>query len=82
VLGQIIVAQETSQSAPLLPTDFLRQFITFYGDTISGLLSLYLEFSLLTITHEGVRRGMTDTGRSVLNLGSELINFAAARRQS
>jgi polyhydroxyalkanoate synthesis repressor PhaR len=68
VLGQIIVAQETSQNAPLLPADFLRQLITFYGDTIRGLLSLYLEFSLLTITHEGVRRDMTDTGISVLNL--------------
>jgi polyhydroxyalkanoate synthesis regulator protein len=73
VLGQIIVAQETSQNAPLLPADFLRQLITFYGDTIRGLLSLYLEFSLLTITHEGVRRDMTDTGISVLNLVDEQV---------
>ena len=51
VLGQIIVAKETEQSAPLLPADFLRQLIGFYGDSIRGVLSLYLEFSLLTITN-------------------------------
>jgi polyhydroxyalkanoate synthesis repressor PhaR len=73
VLGQIIVAQEISQSAPLLPADFFRQLITFYGDTIRGLLSLYLEFSLLTITHKGVRPDITDTGRSVLNLVDEQV---------
>lgn len=32
------------------------------------LLGLYLEFSLLTMTNESVRKQMTQTGNSVINL--------------
>jgi polyhydroxyalkanoate synthesis repressor PhaR len=68
VLGQIILARETEQSQPLLPADFSRQLMDFYGDTLRTLLACYLEFSLLTFTSEGMRKQMMQAGNSVLNL--------------
>lgn len=44
VLTQIIVEQE-SRGENLLPTNFLRQLIGFYGDNIQGLVPNYLEQS-------------------------------------
>ena len=37
VLGQIIVAQEAVQTQPLLPSEFMRRLLTFYGDTLRTL---------------------------------------------
>jgi polyhydroxyalkanoate synthesis regulator protein len=34
VLGQIIVAQEATQTQPLLPIEFMRRLLTFYGGTL------------------------------------------------
>lgn len=45
VLTQIIVEQE-SRGENLLPTNFLRQLIGFYGDNIQGLVPNYLEQTL------------------------------------
>jgi polyhydroxyalkanoate synthesis repressor PhaR len=67
VLGQIIQGRETEQSH-LLPVEFLRQLMGFYGDTLTTLLACYLEFSLLTFTSDGIRKQMTRTGNSVVDL--------------
>jgi polyhydroxyalkanoate synthesis repressor PhaR len=37
VLGQIVVAQEAKQKEPLLPNEFMRRLLTFYGDTLQAL---------------------------------------------
>ncbi len=45
VLGQIIFEQE-SRGESLLPVQFLRQLIRFYGDSMKGFLPSYLEMSM------------------------------------
>ena len=49
VLTQIIVDQE-SKGHNMLPTNFLRQFIGFYGDSLQGLVPNYLEQSFEAFT--------------------------------
>jgi polyhydroxyalkanoate synthesis repressor PhaR len=91
VLGQIIVAQEAVQTEPLLPNEFMRRLLTFYGDTLRTLLSCYLDFSLLTISDENMRARMARAGSSALKLMDEqaqqnirffeamLSNFSSSR---
>lgn len=58
VLTQIIVEQEAkSGSNNLLPTNFLRQLIGFYGDNMSPLVPNYLEeaFGAFTRNQEQMR---------------------------
>jgi len=45
VLTQIIVEQE-SRGTNLLPIGFLRQLISFYGDSLQGVVPQYLEMSM------------------------------------
>lgn len=45
VLTQIIVEEE-SKGQNLLPIGFLRQLISFYGDSLGGLVPRYLEHSM------------------------------------
>ena len=73
VLGQIIVAQEAIQTQPLLPSEFMRRLLTFYGDTLRTLLGCYLDFSLLTISNESMRRRMAEAGSSALKLVDEQV---------
>jgi polyhydroxyalkanoate synthesis repressor PhaR len=91
VLGQIIVAQEAVQTEPLLPREFTRELLTFYGDTLRTLLACYLDFSLLTLSNESVRNRMAEAGTSALKLMDEqaqrnirffeavLLNFIPSR---
>src|SRR6201989_1781849 len=51
VLTQIIVEQE-SRGTNLLPINFLRQLIRFYGDSMQKLVPSYLEVSLESFTRE------------------------------
>ena len=51
VLTQIIVEQE-SKGQNLLPVNFLRQLIRFYGNNIEKLVPSYLEFSLESFVRE------------------------------
>ena len=62
VLTQIIVEQE-SRGQNLLPVNFLRQLIRFYGNNIENLVPSYLEFSLdaLTREQERYRKQFADT---------------------
>ena len=46
VLTQIIFEQEGKEGQSLLPIDFLRQLIRFYGDSVQMLVPSYLQFSL------------------------------------
>ena len=46
VLTQIIFDEETRGAQNLLPLQFLRQLIGFYGDSMQSLLPSYLEMSL------------------------------------
>lgn len=45
VLTQIIVEEE-NKGQNLLPIGFLRQLISFYGDSMGGLVPRYLEFTM------------------------------------
>lgn len=46
VLAQIIFEEENKEGQNLLPVDFLRQLIRFYGDSMQGMLPSYLQMSL------------------------------------
>src|SRR5262249_55316574 len=53
VLAQIIFEQENKEGGQnLLPINFLRQLIRFYGDSMQMLVPRYLEVSLDTLTRE------------------------------
>ena len=52
VLTQIIFEQENKEGQNLLPINFLRQLIRFYGDSMQMLVPRYLEVSLDSLTKE------------------------------
>ena len=53
VLAQIIFEQENKEGGQnLLPINFLRQLIRFYGDSMQMLVPRYLEVSLESLTKE------------------------------
>ncbi len=52
VLAQIIFEQENKEGQNLLPINFLRQLIRFYGDSMQMMLPRYLEVSLESFTRE------------------------------
>jgi polyhydroxyalkanoate synthesis repressor PhaR len=54
VLTQIIFEEE-SQGQSLLPIQFLRQLIGFYGNSLQGFLPSYLELSLATFAQQQER---------------------------
>jgi polyhydroxyalkanoate synthesis regulator protein len=54
VLTQIIFEEE-SQGQSLLPIQFLRQLIGFYGNSMQSFLPSYLELSLNTFTQQQER---------------------------
>ncbi|MCA0423621.1 MAG: polyhydroxyalkanoate synthesis repressor PhaR [Proteobacteria bacterium] len=62
VLTQIIFEQE-SKGQNLLPVNFLRQMIRFYGDSMQGLVPRYLELSMDRLIQEqqSFREQMTKT---------------------
>src|SRR5213596_1928674 len=52
VLAQIIFEQENKEGQNLLPINFLRQLIRFYGDSMQMLVPRYLEVSLESLTQQ------------------------------
>jgi polyhydroxyalkanoate synthesis repressor PhaR len=46
VLTQIIFEEESKGGQTLLPISFLRQLISFYGDSLQGIVPQYLEMSM------------------------------------
>ncbi len=67
VLTQIIVDEENKGRA-LLPTNFLRQLIGFYGDSMQGLVPEYLEQAMTSFAHqqEQMRLAMQNTMQSTI----------------
>lgn len=55
VLTQIIVEEESKGGQNLLPIGFLRQLISFYGDSLGGLVPRYLEHSMQAFSHNEER---------------------------
>ena len=62
VLTQIILEQE-GRGQNLLPVNFLRQLIRFYGDSMGNLVPSYLDMSIETLAREQerFRKQMTET---------------------
>jgi polyhydroxyalkanoate synthesis repressor PhaR len=52
VLTQIIFEQENKEGQSLLPITFLRQLISFYGDSMQILVPTFLDQSIQTLTRE------------------------------
>jgi len=52
VLTQIIFEQEGKNGQSLMPINFLRQLIRFYGDSMQMLVPSYLEFTIGKLTSE------------------------------
>jgi len=63
VLGQIIFDEEGKGGQNLLPIQFLRQLIGFYGNQMQSFVPSYLEASLDAFTQqqERLRKQMTET---------------------
>ena len=63
MLTQIIFEEENKGDNNLLPINFLRQLIRFYGDSMQGMVPGYLEFSLGNLMKEQdkVRKQMMDS---------------------
>jgi hypothetical protein len=55
VLTQIIFEEESQQGQSLLPIQFLRQLIGFYGNSMQSFLPSYLELSLATFAQQQER---------------------------
>lgn len=67
VLTQIIFEEEEkSQGQSLLPIQFLRQLISFYGNSMQAFLPSYLELSLASFAQqqERLRAAMSSAGMS------------------
>jgi polyhydroxyalkanoate synthesis repressor PhaR len=63
VLTQIIFEEENKDGNNLLPINFLRQLIRFYGDSMQGMVPNYLEFSMgnLMKDQDKLKEQMKDT---------------------
>ena len=63
VLTQIIFEEENKGTQNLLPVNFLRQLIKFYGDQMQGIVPGYLDFSLDNLVKEQdkIRKQMLDS---------------------
>lgn len=63
VLTQIIVEEESKGGQNLLPIAFLRHLISFYGDSLQGLVPRYLEHTMHSFAQnqEQMRQYMRDT---------------------
>jgi polyhydroxyalkanoate synthesis repressor PhaR len=66
VLTQIIVEQEQKGGQNLLPISFLRQLISFYGDSMQFLVPGYLEQAMLAFT--GNQEQMRDSLRTTFGI--------------
>ncbi len=72
VLTQIIVEEE-SKGTSMLPTNFLRQLIGFYGDSLQGVVPRYLESAMSNFARQQaqMRQVVQNTFSPFLPLGVE-----------
>jgi polyhydroxyalkanoate synthesis repressor PhaR len=75
VLTQIIVDEE-SKGRAMLPTNFLRQLIGLYGDSLQGLVPRYLEQAMATFARqqEQMRVAMKQTMGNFFPFGIEEVS--------
>jgi polyhydroxyalkanoate synthesis repressor PhaR len=75
VLTQIIVDEE-SKGRAMLPTNFLRQLIGLYGDSLQGLVPRYLEQAMATFgrQQEQMRVAMKQTMGNFFPFGIEEVS--------
>ena len=80
VLAQIIFEQENKEGQNLLPINFLRQLIRFYGDSMQALIPGYLNLSMDSFSrnHERIREQVSTAfgGKGMLK------EFEAIARQN
>jgi len=71
VLTQIIVEEESKGGQNLLPINFLRQLISFYGDNLQFLVPRYLEHTMeyFARNQEQMRNYMRDTFGGIFPFG-------------
>ena len=71
VLAQIIFEEEGKQGQTMLPINFLRQLIKFYGDRMQAFVPSYLEMSMegLAKNAENVRQNITEAFGGKLPFG-------------
>jgi polyhydroxyalkanoate synthesis repressor PhaR len=72
VLTQIIVEEEGKNGQNLLPTNFLRQLIGFYGGSMQGLVPKYLEHAMSSFAaqQEQMRAAMQKTMGGLFPFGN------------
>lgn len=74
VLAQIIFEEESKTGQNLLPTGFLRQLISFYGDSLQWLVPRYLEHTMeaLASNQERIRACFNTAFGSMFPFGNTL----------
>ena len=77
VLAQIIFDEE-AKGQNMLPTNFLRQLIRLYGDTLQGFVPSYLEASMDTFTSN--QEKMREQVASAFSANPALGNFETMAR--
>jgi polyhydroxyalkanoate synthesis repressor PhaR len=75
VLTQIIVEQEAKTGNTLLPTAFLRQLISYYGDQMQMVVPTFLEHSMKTFSDQ--QSQMQEHMTKAFGDGSLARNFQA-----
>ncbi len=70
VLTQIIFEEESREGQNLLPIQFLRQLIGFYGNSVQAFLPSYLELSLATFAQQQERMRAQLTSLGTPGIGS------------
>ena len=72
VLTQIIVEEESKGGQNLLPIDFLRRLIGFYGNNMQWLVPKYLDFSMQSLSEnqEKFRTAMKDAFGGLFPFGA------------
>ncbi len=77
VLTQIIFEEE-AKGQYMLPTNFLRQLIRLYGDTLQGVVPSYLEASMNTFARN--QEKMRDQMQAAFGANPALANFESLAR--
>lgn len=77
VLTQIIFEEE-AKGQYMLPTNFLRQLIRLYGDTLQGVVPSYLDASMNTFAHN--QEKMREQMKAAFGANPALANFESLAR--
>jgi polyhydroxyalkanoate synthesis repressor PhaR len=79
VLAQIIFEEE-AKGRNMLPTNFLRQLIRLYGDTLQGFVPGYLDASMDTFTKN--QEKMREQVRTAFDANPAIANFEVMARSN